>query len=318
MKKLVGILFLVCWGFSGITQQNIQIASVNKVAYANYSNDWRPDSLSAKRVKIVGISSAAFYGITMGGLYATWYSQYSTGKFHTFDDNGEWEGVDKVGHSLTAYQLSLYGREALWWTGMNNTKSTLYGAGYSMLYQTTIEVMDGFSEGWGFSWGDMAANTLGSGLYIAQQLTWKEQRFALKLSYSPSEYAQYRPNLLGSSWNERMLKDYNGQTYWLSGNIGSFLSSSSKFPKWINVAVGYGANGMIGGHDNPTEVDGVPVPEFERYRQFYFSMDVDFTRIPTRSKFLKTVFIALSWVKIPFPALEMNTKGEVIFNPLMF
>ena len=286
--------------------------------YANYPDYWRPDTLNTKRVKTVAISAGAFYGVTMGALYSSWYSQYNTGKFHTFDDNAEWEGVDKVGHALTAYQLSLYGREALWYTGMNNTKSTWYGAGYAMLYQSTIEVMDGFSEGWGFSWGDMAANTFGTGLYAAQQLTWKEQRLAMKFSYSPTDYAQYRPNLLGRTWNERMLKDYNGQTYWLSANIGSFLKKDSKFPKWINVAGGYGANGMLGGHGNPTEVDGVAIPHFNRYRQFYFSMDIDFTRIPTRSKLLKTVFIALSFVKIPFPTLEFNTQGETIFHPIYF
>ncbi|MFT4754954.1 MAG: hypothetical protein ACI85Q_002518 [Salibacteraceae bacterium] len=283
-----------------------------------YPENWRTDSLSKKRVKTVAISSGAFYALTMGALYTSWYSQYNTGEFHTFDDNGEWEGVDKMGHALTAYQLSHYGREALWWSGMNNTQSTLYGAGYAMLYQTTIEVMDGYSEGWGFSWGDMAANTFGAGLYAAQQLTWREQRLSIKFSYRPTDYAQYRPNLLGSSWNERMLKDYNGQTYWLSGNVASFLKKDSKFPKWINVAGGYGGGGMLGGHRNPSEVDGVPVPYFERYKQFYFSLDVDFTRIPTRSKLLKTVFIALSFVKIPFPTLEFNTKGETIFHPIYF
>lgn len=292
------------------------VTSVN--AQNTYPNNWRPDTLNSNRVKTVALSATGFYAITMGALYTTWYKPYSTGKFHTFNDWHEWEGVDKLGHALTAYQLSHYGREALYWTGMNNTQSTLYGAGYAMLYQTTIELMDGYSSGWGFSWGDMAANTLGAGLYTAQQLLWHEQRFSLKYSYSQSNYAQYRPNLLGSTWNERMLKDYNGQTYWLSANIASFLPKESKFPSWINFATGYGANGMLGGHNNPVEVDGESVPDFERYRQLYFSMDIDFTKIPTRSKFLKTVFIALSFVKIPFPTIEFNGQGETIFHPIFF
>lgn len=307
MKKWVFILILA-FGFMEVNAQSEKF----------YPENWRPDSLSKKRVKTISFVGGGFYGITMSALYVTWYKPYSTGKFHTFNDNSEWEGMDKIGHSLSAYQLSHYGREALWYAGMNNTKSTLYGAGYAMLFQTTIEVFDGFSEGWGFSWGDMAANTIGASFYVGQQLLWKEQRFSIKLSYSPTEYAQYRPNLLGRSWNERMLKDYNGQTYWLSGNIASFLPEKSKFPKWINVAGGYGANGMLGGHGNPTDVDGVPIPQFDRYRQFYFSLDVDFTKIPTRSKMLKTVFIALSFIKIPFPAIEFNTKGETIFHPVMF
>ena len=307
MKNFTLILILlVC--------SNLVIGQSNEF----YPENWRPDSVNNKRVKIVGVSAGLFYGATMTALYSTWYKQYSTGKLHNFDDSKEWLGMDKVGHVATTYTLSRYGREALWYTGMNNTKSTLYGAGYAMLFQTTIELFDGYSEGWGFSWSDMAANTIGASLYASQQLIWKEQRFTMKWSYSPTEYAQYRPNLLGSNWNERMLKDYNGQTYWLSGNISTFLPKESKFPKWINVAGGYGAEGMLGAHGNPCEVDGEPVPKFDRYNQFYFSLDVDFTRIPTRSKFLKTAFIALSFIKIPFPTIEFNGKGETIFHPLMF
>jgi hypothetical protein len=46
---------------------------------------------------------------------------------------------------------------------------------------------------------------------------------------------------------EQMLKDYNGQTYWLSVNLHSFYKGS-KIPKWLNLAIGYGANGMLTGN----------------------------------------------------------------------
>jgi uncharacterized protein YfiM (DUF2279 family) len=284
-----------------------------------YPENWRPnDSVSIARVKGVAVTGLGGYTISMAALYSVWYKPYSSGEFHTFNDNGQWEGMDKLGHVTTAYYVSRIGREALWWTGMNNTKSTLYGAGYALLFQTTVEIFDGFSDGWGFSWGDMAANSIGTGFYVAQQLLVKDQPFTLKFSYSPSEYPQYRKDILGESWNEQALKDYNGQTYWLSANIYAFLPRESKFPKWINVAGGYGADGMLGGYSNPDMVNGQPIPHFDRYRQFYLSLDVDFTRIPTRSKFVKTLFIALSFVKIPFPTIEFNTKGETIFHPIMF
>lgn len=303
-----GVLFFSMVWLTGLFAQNEDL----------YPPDWRPDSVSSKRVKLMAGIGVGGYAVSMTGLYFAWYKPYSSGKFHFFNDNGEWENLDKMGHSFTAYLVSDKAREMLWWSGMNNTQSTLYGTGYALLFQTTIEVFDGFSDGWGFSWGDMTANTIGATFYASQQLLWKEQRFRIKYSYSHSNYAQYRPDLLGRSWNERFLKDYNGQTYWLTGNISTFLPKKSKFPKWISVAGGYGANGMLGGYGNPTEVNGQPLPQFERYRQFYFSLDIDFTRIPTKSKFLKTVFIALDFIKIPFPAIEFNTKGETIFHPIMF
>ncbi|MEJ6491389.1 MAG: hypothetical protein QNL60_02870 [Flavobacteriales bacterium] len=59
----------------------------------------------------------------------------------------------------------------------------------------------------------MGANALGSGLFLGHHLLWKEQRIVLKFSSHPTEFAKYRPEVLGSSYPERLLKDYNGQTY---------------------------------------------------------------------------------------------------------
>jgi hypothetical protein len=115
-----------------------------------------------------------------------------------------------------------------------------------------------------------------------------------------------------------MLKDYNGQTCWLSGNISAFLPKTTKFPKWINIAFGYGAEGMTGAVTNPDSVNHQAIPHFDRYRQFYLSMDVDLTRIPTRSKALKAIFTIFSFIKIPFPAVEYNTLGQFKFHPFYF
>lgn len=51
-----------------------------------------------------------------------------------------------------------------------------------------------------------------------------------------------------------------------------FLDKESRFPAWLNFAFGYGADGMTGCFENPTEIDGVPITYFDRTRQFYFSL----------------------------------------------
>ena len=82
-----------------------------------------------------------------------------------------------------------------------------------MLFRSTIiEVLDGFSYGWGASSGDLIANTTGSLFAIGQALKWNEQRIQLKYSYKPSEWADMNPEKLGNNHLERALKDYNGQT----------------------------------------------------------------------------------------------------------
>jgi hypothetical protein len=115
-----------------------------------------------------------------------------------------------------------------------------------------------------------------------------------------------------------MLKDYNGQTYWLSANISSFIRKETKFPQWLNVSVGYGATGMIGSFSNPPEWDGKKMPHFNRTRQYYFSFDVDWTRIKTNSSFLRFVFKAFSFIKVPAPTIEYNKEDQFVFHLMFF
>ncbi|MCX6246917.1 MAG: DUF2279 domain-containing protein [Bacteroidetes bacterium] len=276
------------------------------------------DTLHRGRLAMVLSIEGALYFGSLAGLYYAWYSNYPQTNFHFFNDAGEWMGMDKIGHSTTAYYISMIGYHSYRWCGLSNQQATLYGGLLSMAYLLNIEILDGFSSQWGFSMGDFTANTAGCLLFMGQQLIWKEQRFALKYSFHQTQYAQYRPDLLGDNLIQNMVKDYNGQTYWLSGNIASFLPKTSKFPKWINVAFGYGAEGMTGSLSNPDSVNHQAIPHFDRYRQFYLTMDVDLTRIPTRSKALKALLTIFSFIKIPFPAVEYNSLGQFKFHPFYF
>lgn len=266
--------------------------------------------INKKRVACIVGAEATLYAGSLIGLNELWYKNYPRSSFHFFDDNQEWLQMDKVGHFTTAYYIGRVGIGFLKWGGMPHKKAIWYGGMLGSVYQSTIEIMDGYSKEWGFSVGDFVANTAGSAFVIAQALAWDDQRIVLKYGFQNSKYAVYRPNLLGTSLQERLLKDYNGQTYWLSVNPSSFMSSGTSFPKWLNIAIGYGADGMLGGYSNPYVTDGNGMEvNFERYRQFYLSLDVDLTRIKTKSIFLKTVFAAIGFIKIPAPALEFNKYG---------
>jgi hypothetical protein len=270
-----------------------------------------PSSLfSKKRLAVVVSSEAALYAGSMIGLNELWYKDYPRSSFHSFDDSGEWLQMDKAGHITTSYYVGRVGIGFMKWTGMERPKSIWYGGMLGFVYQTSIEVLDGYSAEWGFSFADLGANAAGSLLCIGQELAWDEQRVVLKYSFMQSDYYRYRSDVLGGNLQENLLKDYNGQTYWLSVNPYSFMSKESKFPKWLNIAVGYGADGMIGGDFNPIYLNekGQHV-YFDRYRQFYLSLDVDLTRIKTKSKFLRTVFYSIGFIKIPAPSLEFSKYG---------
>lgn len=274
-------------------------------------------SLNKARLRAVIISETAIFAGSLTGLYALWYKNYPMNSFHFFNDNGEWNQMDKISHAGASYYIGKVGYEALKWSGVKEKKAIWYGGLYGSAFLLTIEILDGFSAEWGFSTGDFVANSLGSAMFISQQLAWHEQRVVFKFSSHPTDYAQYRPDLFGSNFPQRIMKDYNGWTYWLSGNISSFLPKSSGFPKWLNIAVGLGADGMTGTFDNAKTYNGKQLPDFKRSRQFYLSLDIDLTRIPTKSKTLDKLFDVIGFIKIPFPALEYNTndgfRGHILY-----
>jgi len=273
---------------------------------------------SKRTASVVGIEIIGYTG-AMVMLNNLWYKDYPRSSFHWFDDNQQWLQMDKMGHAMTSYYIGVVGIRALRWSGLSERKSVIYGGILGLSFLTSIEVLDGLSAEWGASSGDMLANISGAGLLIAQELLWKEQRMMLKFSVHNSLYAQYRPNVLGESWNERLLKDYNGQTYWLSINLKSFGGKESYVPSWLNLAFGYSADGMTGGSQNYLyDNDENPIPEFERQRQFFLSLDIDLTRIKTKSTFVNTLFGAFGFIKIPMPTYEYGTKSGLKGHFLYF
>ena len=264
------------------------------------------DTVNLPRKNTVYISEAAFLGGTLVGLNQLWYKDYPKSSFHFIDDNDDWLQMDKAGHLFSTYHLGRFGAESLAWSGATKKQQLVYGATVGFAFMSVVEVFDGFSSEWGASWGDVTANAAGTGLYVSQELLWKEQRIIPKFSFHNTKYASLRPNTLGSSWNEQILKDYNGQTYWLSINLYSF-AKGSKIPKWLNIALGYGADGMISGTNETVPPELVALNH--RTRQFYFSLDADLTKIKTNSHVLKTIFSVFNTIKVPAPTLEVSQFG---------
>lgn len=278
------------------------------------NNIIRNTAPNKKRIWLVAGANVVGYSATMIALSSAWYSQYEQTKFHTFNDFPEWKQVDKVGHLYAAYIESRASMEMWRWTGIDRKKRIWIGGMSGAVYQTVIEVLDGFSAGWGWSWGDFSTNILGSGALVAQELAWDDQRIKLKFSFHNKSYTDPTLNLrsdvlFGKSTAERLLKDYNGQTYWASANLKSFFKNSN-LPPWLSVAVGYGAEGLFGGTENIGKDDNGNIifnrPDIKRYRQWYLAPDIDLSKIQTNKKGLKFLFTVLSAFKFPTPSLEFS------------
>ena len=294
------------------------------------------DTFNRKRFNLALTGAAVGYTGFSIALYNTWYKNYEQTSFHFFDDGGEWNDMDKAGHIYTAYFQGILCYKGAKWTGLSENKSIMVGAICGSLFQSTIEMMDGFSEEWGFSWYDFGANVVGVSAFALQQKYWAEQKFAFKVSSWPKSHSpdplysedmqqvssleERADDLFGDSYAEKFLKDYNAQTIWLSANIRSIFPKAQRMPGWLNLAFGYGSENMYGGFENRWMTDdayySLDDELYPRYRQYYLSLDIDLTRIKTKSPFLKTLFSVFNIFKIPAPAIEYNSLGEFQFHLL--
>lgn len=317
-QKLVLIFFISALSFG------------NSSAQSKLSHFLENDTVLNKK-KLIGLTSAAAVGYTGAVLLLNnvWYKDYPRSDFHFFNDNGEWLDVDKAGHVVTAYEEAKMAYQAFRWTGMKNKNAAWIGMATGTLFQGTLEILDGFSAEWGFSKGDLIANTSGCALFGIQQALWNEQRIMLKISNSPKNYSktpitangttksvsEMAKWLYGDNYAQTFFKDYNSLTSWISVNPHSF-SKNSKFPAWLNIAVGYGAENVFGAYGNyfPANDNNL----YPRHRQYFLSFDIELSKIKTKNRILKTLFNTFNFIKIPSPTLEYNSLGKFKFHPIMF
>lgn len=324
VRHLTILFLLVLGSVAGQAQERLQLLEM-------------PDTLHRGRFWTSVVGGTVIYAGVSYGLWQAWYKDFELGPFQFFNDWGEWEHLDKAGHLLTAYHEAQWVFDGARWTGMQRRKAMWTGVAVGAGLQMTIEVMDGFSEKWGFSLPDVAFNTLGVGLFATQELLWQEQRLLPKISATPVVYsntpllsvdgsqvsspAMRARELYGSAYLESFLKDYNAQTYWLSVNPASFMQERPAWlPRWLNVAVGYGAGNMFGGYENrwPEDPPAFILSEtiYPRYRQYYLSLDVDLRKIPAKKRWVRGIFGVLNFIKIPAPTLEINSLGTVRLHPV--
>lgn len=213
--------------------------------------------------------------LSYGLLSTVWYSQFELESFHFFDDLGEWGGVDKLGHAFSGYYVSEKLQD---FHGFSTpSKSALLG----FTYVSGIEVLDGFAQEWGASWTDLVANAAGAGIWLLGE---RGLPIRMKFSYFPqASLAKNNPSLLGDNGLTQILKNYNGQQYWLSYPI-----KQTRFGK-IALSTGYGATNFTNARKGNNYLD--------------FSLDF----IPAADA--PWYFKVWKYVKIPFPSLRWINGG---------
>ncbi len=309
-----------------------------------YSFFRNSEVLNKPRVGLVSGMIAGLYATANAWWSAAWYSQSEREKFHLFNDWGEWNQMDKLGHAYSCYFESKWHYDLYRWAGVKEKNAIWIGMLMGNMWQLSIEVNDGFQKKWGFSWGDIVMNVSGSLLFGIQQYLWHDQKITMKMSAFPVNYNKYNDpmvkaradKLYGTSFTETLLKDYNGITFWWSVSPGAFIKNpKSKFPKCLQVSFGYGASGMLGGYkniwnknnlssddlENVDPADIVDRTDIQRLHRFYFSFDIDWTKLPVKKHWAKGLMKVLNIIKLPAPAIEFNnnkTGSKVAWHWLKF
>ncbi|MFD1629902.1 DUF2279 domain-containing protein [Pseudopedobacter beijingensis] len=285
----------------------------------------KKDTIDSNKNKIIAIS--AVHALAISSSYfimnEAWYKGYAKTSFHLKNDNDNWQQMDKAGHTWTTYQYSRLSTEVWRYAGLKRIPSAIAGTISGISMQTMMEILDGHSAQWGFSWGDMAANGIGALTFSLQEIFLNQQIVSIKMGYTQEKYPTQHlkdraKEIYGESFGQRILKDYNSQTYWASVNIQSIIKKNS-FPSWLNLAFGYGTSGMYGAvHNSWAEMYNHPIPDgaLNRTRSFYISPDISLSRIHTNKKWLKSILFVADMIKIPAPTLEYNNRHKWIFRPL--
>jgi hypothetical protein len=259
-------------------------------------NDHKTET--SKRFKWAVGGIALTYGVIVLALGTVWYSDQMIQPFHFFNDLPEWKQLDKFSHLFVAFHVCVIVARILKWGGLGepiNGVSAIAG----FLIASSIEILDGFSVGYGASLFDIMANALGSILFFVQLKMWKRIKILPKFSFHLTSFAVLRPSLLGDGFLQEIIKDYNGQTFWYG-----WSPEKKWWPSLLSIAVGVGAEGMIYGRDAENELH-----HFSPYRKYFLSLDLNPGFFQSKQKWVQVIVYPLTIFKCPAPAIEFSTQG---------
>jgi hypothetical protein len=232
-----------------------------------------------------------------------WYSKETT-VFHSLDfseDWGKYQQMDKYGHFTDAYFTSDLTGKIYRWSGMSGTSSVWYGALTGWLWMLEIEISDAFMADWGFSWGDMLANTAGSAFYVLQQFNYDALGgIHPKFSWHKSEaWKEMRYN----TDPQALIEDYEGLTFWLTVNPHHYFPDSWKqnYSEWLapfGLAVGVSAK-------------DIGINPWGGYKEYFVGLDVDLRKLPIwgNSNLAKFIASEVNILRMPLPTIRFSSEG---------
>ena len=242
------------------------------------------------------IPASLLTGIIVLNQEAFW--RYATEvPFHISNDPPYAMHIDKFSHLYISAAGSDGMREAYKLAGLSDGTAAWLASALSFAGGVAIELEDarhGDDPQYGFSPGDAAGDLIGVSLPVLRHYYPIFNRLDTKISIWPSE--AYK-----SGAYKTIADDYESQYYWLSFD----LHEVTPMPAWMNVAVGFGCENLM------RVAYSLPAPGGPPYTDVYFAPDINLKGIPIEGVFWRSIAAVLSYVRIPFPALQVWPRVKV-------
>ncbi len=227
-----------------------------------------------------------------------WWSDGLTGNFRTtsegwFGRDTYAGGADKMGHLFFGYagtRLMARGFESL---GNSPDDALRLGAATTFGTLVAIEVVDGFSKKWRFSYEDAIMNAAGTALGVFFERSPRlDGLLDFRLMYRPTR--SFDP-----------VGDYSGQTYLLVAKAAGVPALNRSGMRYLELAVGYGSRGF----DEPSPA--------QRQRCAYFGISLNLSEILNDTLFredrgsraARTSRTALEFFQVPGTAAALATHS---------
>ncbi len=264
---------------------------------------WLADGSQPRRsTSLRPLPTAVVGGLLTGGavaLHATMFNAWWNDEQREFSFKDDWNStlkIDKIGHFFGGYFSSYLVSEGLMVAGVSRDAAVVWGAATGLLFQTWVEVEDGFAENWGFSWTDMLSNSLGAGFFVVHHYVPETQYFTPKWQFVPPEWVD-APRV-STTW----IDQYNSVTAWLSVDVHHFLPAAAQgyWPEWLNLALGY----------------GIHQTEDELSRRYMVALDYNLIKLlPDGGGFLNWLRQTANYFKLPSPTIEFGrvTRAYLLF-----
>lgn len=268
----------------------LALLSAIRPAFGQGSEERDTTGVNGTRLAIVGgVFAGSTAAIHIYQQNAWWKGERS--KFHVQEDLVYAMNVDKIGHMYGAIALTYSLRRSLEWANVPDRRALLWGCIGSSLFQTYVEVEDGFSKEWGFDRVDFASDMLGAWYPMIQEEVPVLRNVNLRFSYLPKT-----PGSRGAfpGQTHTVFDDYEGQTVWLTLSMHGLLPEGfrSWWPDWLCLSFGM----AVRNNNSP-----------DRYLTWYVAPDLDLAKlIPPATPLLKTLAEVLNFFHMPMPAVRLG------------